>query len=78
MKSKDSLFTVTVTFDFVIEAESLKHAEVKACGFAKDAFNDLSMYDIDCSVVEGANANEWDGDCIPYGGDGVTPTKDYQ
>ena len=78
MKTKDRLYTVTATFTFVVEADSLKHASNIANEYARDAFSDLSVYDIDCIVDPGVPKEGWDDECIPYGGDGNTRTGEYE
>ncbi len=72
------LYTVTVHFDYVVVADDVNDADAVARGYIKDALSDMSVFDVDVDVEEGATAYRWDGDCIPYGGDGNTRTKDYQ
>lgn len=71
------LYTVTVHFDYVVVAEDVNDADLVARGYARDAMSDIGQWDIDIDVVEGVSAQGWDGDCIPYGGDGNTRTKEY-
>lgn len=78
MKTKDHLYTVTATFTFVVEAGSFKQANHMARDYARDAFVDLSVDNIDCIVEPGVKADGWDDDCIPYGGDGNTRTGEYK
>lgn len=77
-KTKDRLFTVSASFTYVIEADSLMDAQDKAHSYVRDAFSDLSLYDIDCDVDEGVQTEGWDDECIPYGGDGNTRTGEYK
>ena len=72
------LYTVTVHFDYVVVADDVNDADAVARGYIKDALSDMSVFDVDVDVEEGVSAYGWDGDCIPYGGDGNTRTKDYQ
>ncbi len=72
------LYTVTVHFDYVVVADDVNDADAIARGYIRDALSDMSIFDVDVDVEEGATAYGWDGDCIPYGGDGNTRTKDYQ
>lgn len=78
MKTKDRLFTVSASFAYVVEADSLKDAHNAAYRYMRDAFGDLSTCDIDCIVDHGINAEWWDNDSIPYGGDGMTRTGEYK
>lgn len=71
------LYTVSVSFDYVVVAEDVNDADLVARGYARDAMGDIGQWDIDIDVVEGVSAVGWDGDCIPYGGDGNTRTKEY-
>lgn len=72
------LYTVTVEFDYVVVAESEIDAEKVAQQNIRQALSDISHYDLNYVVTPGATAYGWDGDCIPYGGDGNTRTKDYK
>lgn len=71
------LYTVKVEFDFVIVAESLREARAIAPNYIHDALNDISVHDTELFVTGGVSAEGWDGECIPYGGDGTTRTKEY-
>ena len=73
----NKLYTVRATFDFVVVAESDLEAHRIAPGYIKDALDDISAFDVDIDVSEGVTAEGWDGECVPYGGDGNTRTKDY-
>ncbi len=72
------LYTVKASFDFVMAAESLELAEATAHRHIRDALNDMGEMDVETRVSVGATADGWDGDCIPYGGDGKTRTEDYK
>lgn len=72
------LYTVKVSYDFVVVADSDREAEGVARGYAKDALSDMSIHDVDVDVVEGVSAWGWDDECIPYGGDGNTRTGEYR
>lgn len=71
------LYTVTVTYDYVVLAEDENDADAIARGYAKDALGDMSIFDVNVDVQEGVHAQDWDDDCIPYGGDGNTRTGEY-
>jgi hypothetical protein len=71
------LFTARVTYDYVVVAENEEEADEVARGYLKDALSDMSIYDVDIDVEEGIHSWGWDEDCIPYGGDGNTRTKEY-
>lgn len=77
VEPKPKLYTVTVHFDYVVVAEDVNDADLVARGHIRDALSDIGMFDVDVDVVEGVSAYGWDGDCIPYGGDGNTRTKEY-
>ncbi len=72
------LYTVTVHFDYVVTAEDVADAEAIGRGYIKDALSDMSIFDVDIDIEEGVSAVGWDGDCIPYGGDGNKRTKEYE
>ena len=73
----NKLYTVTVQFDYVVVAEDEADAEDVGRGYIKDALSDISIYDVDVDVRPGVYAQGWDGDCIPYGGDGNTRTREF-
>lgn len=73
----NKLFTASITFDFVVAAENETHAHQVAMDEMREALNDMCRYDADIHITKGVSASSWDGDCIPYGGDGNTRTKDY-
>ena len=72
------LYTAKVTFDFVLVAENEHEAFATALSEMKEAFSDLDRHDVDVDIDPGVHAYKWDDDCIPYGGDGNTRTKEYQ
>ncbi len=72
------LYTVRVTYDYVVVAEDEDDAEDVGREHVRDALFDLSARDIDLDVVEGVHAYGWDDQCIPYGGDGNTRTGEYK
>lgn len=72
------LYTVRVSYDFVVVAEDLNDADLIARSNARDAFTDIGMFDVDIDVEEGVGAYGWDDECIPYGGDGMTTTGEYK
>ena len=71
------LYTVTVSFDYVVLADDVGDAIDVGRGYIKDALSDMSVHDIDIDAKFGVSAYGWDGMCIPYGGDGNTRTSDY-
>lgn len=73
----NKLYTVTITYDFVVVAEDANHAYYVGQEYAKEALSDMSINDVDASVVDGVKAWGWDDKCIPYGGDGNTRTGEY-
>lgn len=72
------LYTVTVTFDFVVAADSEFKAHLVAERQLKNAVDDISPQYVDVEIGYGVRAEGWDDECIPYGGDGITRIKDYQ
>ena len=72
------LFTVTVEFDYVVVADSEDEAEHVARKTVKQALSDLDFWDLNYIVEPGVHAYGWDDNCIPYGGDGNTRTKEYK
>lgn len=71
------LYTVTVSYDYVVVADDIHDAYSVGLGHAKDALGDMDIHDVDMDIVPGAGAYKWDNDCIPYGGDGNKRTSDY-
>jgi len=72
------LYTVKVSFDFVLIADDEESAKEKAKVYAADAFADTPEIHMKTDVEYGVSAKGWDGLCIPYGGDGVTTTADIK
>lgn len=76
------LKTVSVGFDFVIvvnDDDSYTKQEYVARSHIRDALSD-AIYDcvnIDIWPYPDAPCEGWDGDCIPYGGDGNKRTSEY-
>lgn len=71
----DKLYTVHVEYDYVVVADSDISAYAVAREYARDALSDLSTHDLDLDVTPGVTATGWDGECIPYGGDGNKRTR---
>ena len=72
------LYTVTVSYEYVVVADDLTDAFSAGLEYAKEALGDMSIHDVDCDVVAGVHAYGWDDECIPYGGDGNTRTGAYK
>ncbi len=72
------LYTIRVSYDYVVVADNVEDAEAIGRGYANDALSDVGIFDIDVDVQEGVSAYGWDDDCIPYGGDGNTRTREYK
>lgn len=70
---------VRLVFEYVIVAED-SESEGVAREFARDAIGDASSGDFDITIGEykPGSVNNWDGECIPYGGDGNTRTSEYR
>lgn len=75
---KQKLYTVRVSYDYVVVADDVQDAYEVGLGYVKDALSDMDRRDVDIDVVEGVSAYKWDDECIPYGGDGDTRTGDYK
>lgn len=71
------LYTIKITYDYVVVAEDEKSAYHTGLNSAREALLDLDIHDCDIDVTEGVHAYGWYDDCIPYGGDGNTRTGDY-
>jgi len=69
---------VRLVLEYVIVAEDAEAEEV-ARKFARDACGDVSSQDFDITISEymPGGVRNWDGECIPYGGDGNTRTREY-
>ncbi len=76
MMSK-KLYTVRVSYDYVVVADDENDAYSVGIEAVRDALFDLSVHDVDIDIKEGVSAFGWDNDCIPYGGDGNTRTGEY-
>lgn len=72
------LYTVKVSFDFVLIADDEASAKEKAKVYAADAFVFTPDIYIKMDIEYGVSAKGWDGLCIPYGCDGVTTTADFK
>lgn len=72
------LYTVRVTYDYVVVADSVNDAYAVGQSYIKEALRDMPIQDVDLDVVEGDNAYGWDDECVPYGGDGNTRTGEYK
>lgn len=72
------LYTVTVSFDYVVVAQDTHDAYEVGLGYAKEALSDMSIHDVDMQVKPGVSAYGWDGMCVPYGGDGNKRTSEYK
>lgn len=74
---------VTVTFDYIIVVEDTA-TEYNQYDIARnnsqEAFKDVDLYqfDVDIEDYEEGSVDGWADDCIPYGGDGNTPTGEYK
>lgn len=71
------LYTVRLSFDYVVVAEDDHDAFSVAIGQGRNALGDMSIHDCDIDVTEGVTAEGWDDMCIPYGGDGNKRTGEY-
>ena len=72
------LYTVTLTFQYVVAASNSKHAEELAEKYAADAWGDSRWKDMTTTIEEYQSALGWDDDCFPYGWYGGDLTiKDY-
>lgn len=77
MTTTKKLYTVRVSFDYVVVADDENEADAVGRGYVRDALSDMSIYDVDIDVIKGVETYGWDNECIPYGGDGNTRTGDY-
>lgn len=72
------LYTVSISYDFVVVADDEDHAHDLGEEYMKEALSDMSQMDVDLTVAPGVHACKWDDECIPYGGDGNTRTGEYK
>ena len=63
----------------VIAVDEDQDAEIIARDSINDAVRDMSSWDFDLKIIDykKGNANGWDGDSLPYGGDGETSISGY-
>lgn len=69
------LFQVKISTIAIVAAKDADHAYEVAEAFRHEAFSDDAnpRIEVDCEVKSVANLRHgWDGECIPYGGDGNT------
>jgi hypothetical protein len=71
------LYTVRVSYDYVVLADSVNDAYAVGQSYIKEALSDMPIHDVDVDIIEGVSAYGWDNECIPYGGDGNTRTGEY-
>lgn len=71
---------IDVSLSIVVEAEDEDHAWDIALDDHRDALRELEPNLQICVMGEARKLSQlkpgWDGDCIPYGGDGNTRLKD--
>lgn len=72
------LYTVSVSYDFVVVAKDISEAYQVGQENVRDALSDMSSRDVDLHVVSGVHADGWDDRCIPYGGDGDITIGEYR
>lgn len=72
-------YAVEVTLHMVVMADDLKRARKVGRQFARDAARKDEFDDVFVLrevTSEDELPDEWDGTCVPYGGDGNTRLKD--
>ena len=72
------LYTVSVSFDYVVVADDENDAYSVGEEYLRDALYDIGSHDVVMDISEGVTAYRWDDMCIPYGGDGNTRTGEYK
>jgi hypothetical protein len=73
-------YLVEMTITAVVMAESEVRAMAKTEASAFDICHDGDLSATDATAIDSLEYlarldSDWDGDCLPYGGDGVTPLK---
>ena len=73
------LYSVKLSFDYVIAVEDGEDPAFVAVDNANDAFHDITrdIFDVEVKPYESGDVAGWDNECIPYGGDGTKRTGDY-
>ena len=72
------LYTVTLTFQYVVAARNTEHASTLAEKHFREAWEDSNWDDMTTSIEEYESAVGWNDACFPYGGYGGDLTiKDY-
>ena len=72
------LYTVSVSYDFVVVAKDMEEAYQIGHENIQEALSDMSSHDVDLHVVTGVHAEGWDDRCIPYGSDGDITVGEYR
>jgi hypothetical protein len=72
------LYTITVSYDFVVVGEDVEEAYDNGMYYLREALSDMPRDSVGIDVVPGVHADGWDDECIPYGGDGNTRTGEYK
>jgi hypothetical protein len=69
---------VRLVLEYVVVAED-DESENIAREFACEACRDVGREDLDITISEytPGSVQNWDGECIPYGGDGNTRTSEF-
>jgi hypothetical protein len=64
------LYSVKVTFDYVVAIEDDEDAESISLSYARDAFleKDPNLFDATVTPYKPGDVKSWDNDCVPYGG----------
>ena len=70
------LYSVTVSFDFVVAVENDADLEKVCLESISDAFHDTSkeLFGVDIIEYVPGDVSGWDNDCIPYGNAGDRTT----
>jgi glycyl-tRNA synthetase beta subunit len=73
------IYTVEITYRTVVQADSREQAIEAAKYAARDEITEV-MNEAEIWINEITHLNElptpWDGNCLPWSGDGKTPLKD--
>ena len=70
---------VKVEFEYVIVVENDADPDEVARRHVYEAIRDIGSHELDIyvSAYKPGSVDNWDDECIPYGGDGNTTTGEY-
>lgn len=74
-----NLYSVKVSFDYVVAVKDGEDPAFIATEYIRDAFNDMTLdyFEVETNPYQSGDVFGWSDDCIPYNGDGNKSTGEY-